>query len=664
MLKVICSPTTWFEPDGNAEHLLRWVLDNGAEVTWFYNGKFDWSVLVRALGVDLESDGPKRSLFLEEHKVVVGSYVLSMIGAKSCRVEEMDALGKVVRKIECFDAASFFTNDEARVSLDEAGKTFLGEGKNAEALGVDRVKIGTVEGYYEANRERIIEYCRQDANVTKKLGEYLVDRTGEALGFWPTRWSSAASLSKAWLGRYHPEISARAKGDFKIFRRSFRGALFITRILGRVPHQDELDLRQAYTAAILELPSMEGLVLRRRVDEKGLTISPDAVYGCYLVGVPFDGKLGFRLSDLVGIRDWDPKEQAAVEQIFYPDSDGEPKPYWANLVELRYFDEEGIPYTIVSADELCGVPKGKALADIQPLADKVVALKKAAKTDPKAKTMRETFKRVVNATFGCLAESKHGTTPFTTWPMAAYITSKCRVSVWRQWRAVERGRGSVVSVNADSIRYVKGDYEIPTTPAIGDFSVKFADATVTHYGSGRALIEHRWNCDCGDCHTSEGRPKASRLLPSQRFHPELHATECECPRCERAPVVTLRKRGFPNMNAGMLLKAKGYAMEIVQKRPLTINEGVIQRRMKDVGDIPDSEADIDAEDGARRREFNLLSNLRIAVYDPRELTFERLNQGAVIGIPMPYDAVFQDRWVKEALAMREYAESGLLTAGV
>jgi hypothetical protein len=243
--------------------------------------------------------------------------------------------------------------------------------------------------------------------------------------------------------------------------------------------------------------------------------------------------------------------------------------------------------------------------------------------------------------------------------MAAYITAQCRVKVWREWRAVERGPvpGYVTAVNADSLRYVKGSYTIPVLPEIGDFSVKFSGATVTHYGSGRALVEHTPVCKCGDC------KGAVKLMPgSKQFKPEIHAAECACERCDKAPRVTLRKRGFPSLNAAQLLTARGYELEVIQRRPLTINEGIIQHRMKDVGVIPDDDEEIDPMDGARRRNFSLLSNLRSAVYSPKDLTFPRLNRGAVVGTPMSYEAVFSDKWVKEAVAMRRVTEAATMEA--
>jgi hypothetical protein len=430
--------------DKPAEEILQWILDHSEELIFFFNLKYDAGVIVKSLGIDFESKGPARDLWLSDHKVVIGAYSVTMIGSKSFRVERVIGEEKVVRvtkkkskaengfkkverirkeftvhkthRVDCFDAAAFFTKDEHRITLEEAGQTFLGAGKLDVELGIDRARIGNEDGYYEAHRDDIIKYGMMDAEITQRLGEYLVNVTGETLGFWPTRWSSAASLSKAWLGKYHPEISQASKTAYKVFRRSFRGALFVTRILGRVPNQDELDLRQAYTSAILNLPSLEGLE-----EKHGTARSEDAVYGCYFITIPFDGKLGFRLSDLTGQQEWNPDELPFGEPIFYPDSAKEMKPYWATLEELKYFDEEKIPYTIQTAYELCGVPKGKAfdlpndlVRSIRPLANKVIELKAKAKQPeghplkcqcqhcveaPRWATMRETFKRVVNATF-------------------------------------------------------------------------------------------------------------------------------------------------------------------------------------------------------------------------------------------------------------------------
>jgi hypothetical protein len=613
-------------------------------------------VLIRALApdIDLDTKGPARTLFLEEHKIVAFGFTITLIGGKSFRLEREGG-----PKLEFYDAAAFFTSGEARQTLDQAALSMLGEqkqgprGLSGKELDKYRKSIGTVPGFYEANRADIIEYCKRDAWLTKRLGELLIKNTGDALGFWPSRWSSAASLAKAWLGKNHPEIGARTKTDLRIFRRSFRGGIFVTRIVGRVESVDELDLTQAYASALCNMPSLEGL--EKKI---GTTRSPDAVFGCYLVLVGFDGRLGFRVSDLTQTPSGSEVERMKFpigEPVFYPDSEGELKPYWAELTELRFWDEVGKPYVVVTSYEFCGVPKKMAFPDLVILTEKVRALKEKAKHDPATQTIRETFKRVVNSLYGTLAESRHGETPFTTWPMAARITAECRVKIWREWRKVEEGKGFVVSVNTDSLRYVPNEYHIPTSPAVGDFAVKFENAITTHYQSGVAMIQHLVSCRCGEC------DHWNRIFIHDNGSVETHTSTCGCDRCKDAPRVYLRKRGMPTLTPEILSAARGYELEVVNKRPLTINEGVIQHRMEDVANIPDTEDDIEEDDGVRRRSLSLLANLKTAVYDSSEMNFPTLNKRPVMGKPMPYEALFEDRWVREALAARKVIEARAVT---
>lgn len=699
-LRVICCPDAFFEPTDNVEDLLKWMLDHGAEVVWFYNLRFDADVILKLIfkSIDILKNEEAKLRFLTEHSVQVGSYIVTLIGGKSFRVEQEKTEETARRSIECFDVSSFYTEDERRITLDEAAFKMFGEGKSNKKLEINRKSIGRVAGYYEANREKIIQYCKDDARLTARLGESLVDTAREALGVYPRRWSSAASMAKAWLERNHPEIMARDKKVDKFFRPSFRGGIFVTRVLGRMPNQTEADITNAYGTALTRLRGLAGLEVRN-----GPERSKDAVYGSYFIAIGYDGRLPWRVSDL-GIRlpqkhEGDDKDKTrAVEKVLYPISDpGEEHLYCATRSELDFFDQEGIPYRMLYADELCGDPKGLMLPDFPDLVAKVVALKEAAKHDVRMKLLRECLKRVVNSTYGSLAESRHGETPITTWPLAAEITASCRVTIWREWRKIEQAGGVVVSVNTDSLRYVPGDYKVPTAKGeLGKFANKFVGHTVTHVQSGIAIIEHPRDCGCDGEYVPDEDPEWSdkrketfqksvaRIVrvddpgknpqyafegetdseivkrirhpphPWQRGGLELHQPTCPCPRCVR---MTLRKRGMPSITAVDLLRAKGSAIEVVSARPIHAIEGVIQDRMDDVADIPDGEDEIAADDGTRRRELSLLSNLVTAVYNPKDLTFQRLNSGPVIGQPIPMDALLERDWIKDAIAQRRVAEA-------
>jgi len=679
-LKVICSPDAFFEPTGKVEDLLGWMVDHGSDTCWTYNLRFDSDVVLRAIfeAIDIQHDLKAKAEFIEKHAVKIGDFKVTLIGAKNFKIERKSDAGRQV--LSCFDVSAFFTEGERRVTLDYAALKMLGEGKSNEELGIDRKSIGTIEGYYEEHRDKIIEYCKQDAKLTLKLGEYLVDVARDAVGVYPKRWSSAASMSKAWIELHHPEILRRDKKKDRTFRFSFRGGIFVTRVLGRVPGETEADITNAYGFALSQLASLNGLIER-----SGTERSSDAVYGSYWIAISYDGRLPWRLGDL-GIRVVGQSEKVddaknPDKKVLYPLSEeGETHSYCATRSELDYFDEEGIPYKLLWADELCGTPLGPAFPDLPVLLQKVVALKKAAKVDPKANLLRECLKRVVNSCYGALSESRHGETAITTWPLAAAITASCRVTIWRQWRKIERGNGTVTSVNTDSLRYVPVDYRVPVTPGVlGAFEDKFVGHTVTHYQSGVAMIEHPPKCGCQD------EPLLDRLLraddglgsptpypeetprqardrlrrppaPHEQGGLELHSSACPCSRCVKAPRVALRKRGMPTLNPAHLLTATGTEVEVVSLRPIHAIEGLIQDRMDDVADIPDGEESIDADDGTRRRKLSVLSNLVTAVYDPKDLTFPRLNRGAVFGSPIPMNAMMNRDWIKQAVKTRQTIE--------
>jgi hypothetical protein len=701
ILKLLCSPTEHYEPTDSALDLLEWMYSRGAEVVWTYNLKFDEGVLLRAIYERLSPDDQKRIekevRRPEDHRFSVGPFDVKLIGAKSLEVSKFSDAEHAVPSgppVAFFDVSQFYTVGERRVTLDEAAKSVLREGKNAEELGIDRRSIGKEAGYYEAHRELIIKYCKKDAELTARLGERIMDIAFQVLGAYPARWSSGASLSKCWLQVNHPELKLLPREDWAEFGFSFRGGLFVTRHLGRVRNVTEADLTNAYGDALCRLKSVEGLSV-----VKGFARSPDAVYGTYFIEVPYDGKLPWRLGDLE-IRT-DKSKTGKFERVLYPDSFHESRPYYATLPELEWFDESGRPYTVLQSTELVP-PSGVRVEDIPPLfpelpvlLKQVAELKNAIKKAPLGSderielTMRrEMLKRVVNALYGCLSESRHGETKWTTWPLSAAITAACRVKIWRTWDRIEETGGTVLSINTDSLRYVPGEWRVPEHKGVvGDFEDKFTGATVTHYQSGVALIEHRPDCGCGECADLPRILRADDGLGSRAPYPnetenrlrerlahppapheedglEVHASVCPCKRCARAPRGQLRKRGMPKLTATDLLVAPGFEIEVVQVRPLGFVEGLMlsdpndedANRMKDVGDIPDGEEEIDAKDGTRRRHLSLLSNLVTAHYDPKALTYPNLNHGLVRGTPMPYEQVWTRSWVKAAMRKRVEVE--------
>jgi hypothetical protein len=282
-------------------------------------------------------------------------------------------------------------------------------------------------------------------------------------------------------------------------RAAYKGGIFHTRVLGRVEHVHEIDITSAYGDALRKLPRLGALT--RRISNQ---YHPRALLGSYLISIVYDGRL--------------PLPRGKSRRVAYPVSNGVRRPYRATRAEMDYFIERGYDPRVYWADEFFYEGPGQIplqFPELEELLEKCAALKERAKTDPRARIERMLWKTMINAICGCLAESKHRETPLTHWPLAAEITARTRVSIWKEWDRIEAFGGHIISINTDSIRYVGPLYR-PLGPApVGEFEVKFSDATVTHYQSGIALIEH-----------SDGQTE-------------------------------VRKRGMPKLTAKMLLAGRG-----------------------------------------------------------------------------------------------------------
>lgn len=584
-LLVVASPTWHQEYHDKPQRLLEWLWRNSREMNLLYNLAYDRDVLVKPLLGHLSKSDRKR--LRKEHEVDRGLFRITLLGNKSFSVRK----GVNSHAKRFFDVSPFFADGERSLPLDEVARAFLGEGKTDKEEGIDRARLGKDPEYYGQHREAVIRYCRHDAALTLRLGRLLLQSLGTTLGYFPSRLNSKASISKAWIEVNHPElIEYRKVRGYDPHRAAYKGGIFHTRVLGLVEHVHEIDITSAYGDALRKLPRLDALT--RRVSK---TYHANALLGSYLITIVYDGRL--------------PLPRGKSRRVAYPISNGERRPYRATKAELEYFIERGYDLRVYSADEFFYEGPGQVplqFPEIEELLAKCAVLKERAKTDTRARIERMLWKTMINAIYGCLAESKHGETPLTHWPLAAEITARTRVAIWKEWDRIEAAGGHVVSINTDSIRYV-GPLLRPLGPApVGEFEVKFSDAAVIHYQSGIALIKHR-----------DGK-------------------------------VEVRKRGMPRLTPELLLSARGSKLEVPNTRTTHLFEGLAQGRDDDIGDIDDeSEKTID-----------LQSNLFALDFDPRRLTFEYLNKHPLQGFPPAFDDVTGGKWDARAQALRKRANEG------
>ncbi len=659
ILKVVCTPTEFFEPIGppksemRALTLLDWLWEHTREVNWLWNLAFDRDVILRTVlepmlakeeaHIETDEDDDEVGSFLVEHVLHFHDYIIKTVGSKSWSIQRKGSK----QKRTFFDAGVFYrTENERSVPLDTAAHEVLGFGKNAEELGIDRVRIGTEEGYYEAHRDLIIKYCMRDSELTKKLGDGLFPIAKDALGFYPRRWASPASLAKAWLERHAEDLMTRQRGprnQHDPFHHCYRGGIFTSQ-LGLVENVDEVDIVNAYGSALLHMPKLSDLTEPVRTDR----YSSDAVMGSYYILIDYDGRLPARKQDALGLPLRPEKKE--IERIIYPNSRGKLRPYYADRVEMEFFIERGRRFEILMAHEMFPRDPNKKVGlqfpQLSRILQRVAELKAAAKKgDVRAKMVRTFLKAVVNSTYGATAEAKFGETPFTNWVAASFITAWCRRLIWREWAAIEDAGGKVISVNTDSIRYIAGKYRVPVTQhgEIGKFEFKFTRCETIHYQSGIAIVRHRKGHDetCGEC-------KTLPRLCQRNGRWELHPADCAC--CVNDGFgAYVRKRGLPALTADMLMNQRGTELKVPIKRALHYTEGLIQDRMNEVGDICGPR---DEKDGVKWRPIRLDANLAVFDIDPNLLKFEVLCRQPVPCLPPAYDDVMFGGWREDRTELR------------
>ncbi len=167
--------------------------------------------------------------------------------------------GKIIKNF--WDTSNFYKSGYGHISLDYASQRYLGKHKTNDEKGLDRRRIGEEEGYYETHREKIIEYCIDDALLTAQLFKRTIEGY-EKIGFkFPQKPYSEASIFKEYINpKWDREkeyaISYQNSSYFSYFYNAYRGGLFQTWNIGRYDNLYDIDINSAYPYVISNLYSV------------------------------------------------------------------------------------------------------------------------------------------------------------------------------------------------------------------------------------------------------------------------------------------------------------------------------------------------------------------------------------------------------------------------
>ncbi len=380
-----------------------------------------------------------------------------------------------------FDAAAWYASGFGNMSLEKAASKYLGQHKNAEDLGIDRVKIGTERGYYEAHREAIIRYCIQDSALAGRL----MERTAKSfsdLGYpFPAKPFSRASVSREYLKftevlepTVHRYKGLMSDPDRNYWRLCFSGGVFLILRAGRTVNPYGLDINSAYPNLMVDFPSLEG----------AYAVGPDhpdfkrAYFRFYRVRCALTPRVPMRdMGETRKIYAWDSK----------------PTELFLTGLDLEAMDLCGDAYTVLDAVGIVCPSPVRPLAYLKEIYDR----KNAVKADPQKggdSVEYWALKILLNGTYGILAQRRPHESRFTNLIYASYITAGCRLMLWRAAKETE-DRGDVVIQLATDGLSVDGEgareyWRERDSPKLGAWSYT-PHAESVQFESGVSILDNK-----------------------------------------------------------------------------------------------------------------------------------------------------------------------------
>ena len=389
-------------------------------------------------------------------------FKVAIISGKSVSIKP---LKRKAKKLYFFDVANFYkTSHDGFMTLDYAAQKYLGEKKNNQELEIDRKRIGTEKGYYEANREKIIKYGLQDSYLTAKLLYHTIQAYNNIGVNFPDKPYSKASISRQYLkDNYLAEYEESQKYylmydsvvDFKKF---YNGGYFRVFAVGKFDNVVNRDIRSAYPYAISKLYSLSNAILVSYGEQD----FNKADYTFYEIKANHNPLLQTRYAN----------------SIYYFEDDI-PHTYFITGLDKEILDLYGVPYTVIKGYGLITTKK-----IIFSSFDNLYKNKNEIKKKYGGESAEYTnIKIVMNGFYGILAQSRPFITHYTNYVYASYITALCRNIILKELYVIDKEQ-EVIQISTDSIMYSEKTHkQYPTGDNLGDIEEERYDSAIV-YGSG------------------------------------------------------------------------------------------------------------------------------------------------------------------------------------
>ena len=150
---------------------------------WFYNIKFDFESIIKWLA--LEDEDYLRTLYMN-HSIDYKAWQINYLDKKFFSIRD-----KNHNYYYFFDLYAFLDT-----SLNNASRKFLNDEKKSD---VDAAQLNLSKQYWKDNKEKIIIYCKYDANLTKRLADYFWNLLDSNMHYVPKRPFSKGKLSEEYF---------------------------------------------------------------------------------------------------------------------------------------------------------------------------------------------------------------------------------------------------------------------------------------------------------------------------------------------------------------------------------------------------------------------------------------------------------------------------------
>ena len=433
-IALICTPSECYDIETWEEFTSRFMVKKNFKTVYFtWNLRFDAQAILKLLPYDKLIELWKA----KDNRIEYEGYRITYIPKKMLIISIIeDKKGA----IHLYDASQYYEN----YSLNSQAKKYLKIGKLKD---VSAKEIGKSREYYDKNYEKIVEYCKRDADLTLKLAR-LAMKNIEKLGFNPSNPISPASISRKYQRKrgYPKKLTDMTMNELKanqIAALAYKGGVFATYQRGffKEPLYD-YDVNSCYPAIMIELPDWRNGRFEF-IEEK----PEDFEYGWILCDidteyVPYQSDEHYEVNEIYkDIGEWDMKYSA--KKVTYPTG---LRTVVITTEEYRWLREND-EYVKYLGEGMGWVKENdkypNPFAWLKEMFAKRKALKKSGDT-----AIATTIKLLMNSLYGSAVQRKNGIGDLSNFCYGSYITGRARIQMFI---VKKENPGAIVNIATDGL---------------------------------------------------------------------------------------------------------------------------------------------------------------------------------------------------------------------